>query len=79
MPKLLVQETHTICRKDIVDLLVGRTVAEVEDELVLRTLRHCAGNRARAARMLGITPRTLRNKLARLKQAQELPPEGEAS
>ena len=43
--------------------LVGRTVAEVERDLILETLRHCFGNRTRAATVLGISIRTLRNKL----------------
>jgi hypothetical protein len=43
--------------------LVGRTVADVECELILETLRHCSGNRTHAARILGISIRTLRNKL----------------
>ena len=43
--------------------LVGRTVAAVERELILETLRHCRGNRTHAARILGISIRTLRNKL----------------
>ncbi len=43
--------------------LVGRTVAEVERDLILDTLRHCLGNRTHAANVLGISIRTLRNKL----------------
>jgi DNA-binding NtrC family response regulator len=43
--------------------LVGRTVAEVERELILETLKHCLGNRTHAANILGISIRTLRNKL----------------
>lgn len=43
--------------------LVGRTVAEVEQDLILQTLTHCLGNRTHAARILGISIRTLRNKL----------------
>jgi two-component system, response regulator FlrC len=43
--------------------LVGRTVAEVERDLILETLRHCLGNRTHAANVLGISIRTLRNKL----------------
>lgn len=43
--------------------LVGRTVAEVEKELILTTLDHCLGNRTHAANVLGISIRTLRNKL----------------
>jgi DNA-binding NtrC family response regulator len=44
-------------------LLVGRTVADVERELILETLKHCHGNRTHAANILGIAIRTLRNKL----------------
>lgn len=43
--------------------LVGRTVADVERELILDTLDHCLGNRTHAAKILGISIRTLRNKL----------------
>jgi two-component system, response regulator FlrC len=43
--------------------LVGRTIAEVERDLILETLRHCLGNRTRTAAILGISIRTLRNKL----------------
>ncbi|MEL6361884.1 MAG: sigma-54 dependent transcriptional regulator [Pseudomonadota bacterium] len=43
--------------------LVGRTVAEVEQDLILQTLDHCYGNRTHAANILGISIRTLRNKL----------------
>ena len=43
--------------------LVGRTVAEVERELILETLNHCLDNRTHAATILGISIRTLRNKL----------------
>ena len=43
--------------------LVGRTVAEVERDLIMETLKHCLGNRTHAANILGISIRTLRNKL----------------
>ena len=42
---------------------VGRTVAEVERDLILHTLDHTLGNRTHAATILGISIRTLRNKL----------------
>ena len=45
------------------NLIVGRTVADVERDLILETLKHCLGNRTRAANILGISIRTLRNKL----------------
>ncbi|MEZ0261955.1 MAG: sigma-54-dependent transcriptional regulator [Alphaproteobacteria bacterium] len=43
--------------------MVGRTVADVERELIISTLDHCLGNRTHAANILGISIRTLRNKL----------------
>lgn len=42
---------------------VGRTVSDVERDLILDTLDHCLGNRTHAAKILGISIRTLRNKL----------------
>jgi two-component system response regulator FlrC len=42
---------------------IGRTVADVERDLILQTLDHCFGNRTHAATILGISIRTLRNKL----------------
>ncbi len=44
--------------------LAGMTVAEMERRLILETLRELENNRTRAARQLGISIRTLRNKLA---------------
>lgn len=43
--------------------LIGRTVADVERDLIIDTLTHCFGNRTHAANILGISIRTLRNKL----------------
>lgn len=44
-------------------LLIGNTIASMEKELILGTLDHCAGNKTHAANILGISIRTLRNKL----------------
>lgn len=41
----------------------GTTVAEIEKQLIFKTLDHCNQNRTRAAELLGISIRTLRNKL----------------
>lgn len=43
--------------------LVGRTLDSVEKDLILDTLDYCLGNRTHAANILGISIRTLRNKL----------------
>jgi DNA-binding NtrC family response regulator len=48
---------------EIVPYLIGSTVEAIERELVLQTLMRCDGNRTRAARVLGVSVRTLRNKI----------------
>ncbi|MBT3266544.1 sigma-54-dependent Fis family transcriptional regulator [Candidatus Poribacteria bacterium] len=45
------------------DVRVGMTAHEVEKRLILKTLEESGGNKSRAAEILGITPRTIRNKL----------------
>jgi two-component system response regulator FlrC len=60
--------------------MVGRTVADVERDLIIDTLQHCLGNRTHAANILGISIRTLRNKLKQYSQEGvpvPLPGEGE--
>lgn len=46
-----------------VENLVGRTISDVERDMIVNTLDHCLGNRTHAAKILGISIRTLRNKL----------------
>jgi two-component system, response regulator FlrC len=53
----------TFAAEQVTRALVGRTVADVERDLILETLKHCLGNRTHAANILGISIRTLRNKL----------------
>jgi DNA-binding NtrC family response regulator len=57
--------------------LVGRSMAEVERRLIIDTLEHTSGNRTRAATILGISIRTLRNKLRQYSdQGVVIPPSG---
>ena len=48
---------------ELIRLLIGSTVEEVERALVVHTLARCDGNRTQAARVLGLSVRTLRNKI----------------
>ena len=50
-----------------VETLVGRKLADVERDMIINTLEHCLGNRTHAANILGISIRTLRNKLSQYK------------
>lgn len=55
--------SETPSADDTVDSLVGKTVSAVEKELIIKTLGSVSGNRSKAATILGISIRTLHNKL----------------
>jgi DNA-binding NtrC family response regulator len=44
---------------------IGTSLEEMERQILRKTLQHYGNNRRRAAAALGITPRTIRNRLAR--------------
>jgi DNA-binding NtrC family response regulator len=52
-----------VAANEIVPWLVGATVEEIERKLILQTVAYYLGNRTRAAGVLGISIRTLRNKI----------------
>jgi DNA-binding NtrC family response regulator len=49
--------------RETVTWLVAHTVEEIECKLILLTLAHYAGSRTHAARALGLSVRTIRNKI----------------
>jgi DNA-binding NtrC family response regulator len=57
------QEAPTVQSLDSVTLPVGTTVDAAERALIDLTLRHTRNNRTRAAAILGISTKTLFNKL----------------
>lgn len=62
-------------REEAVALLIGQTISEVERVLILSTLRRVGGNRTHAATLLGISLRTLRNKLRQYaREGAPIPP-----
>ena len=62
-PELPPPDPQAPTPREIVPMLIGSTVEAIERELVLQTLARCDGNRTRAARVLGVSVRTLRNKI----------------
>lgn len=46
-----------------VTITVGSTVADAERAMIFKTLEHTKNNKTRAAEMLGISLKTLHNKL----------------
>jgi DNA-binding NtrC family response regulator len=59
----------------------GRSIAELERDVILSTLARLNGNRTHTAKALGITVRTIRNRLRKYRTAasQEPPPAEMAS
>ena len=68
-PDAVVARTASMAADAISRTFVGQTVAQVEQQLILDTLSHCVGNRTHAANILGISIRTLRNKLKEYSEA----------
>jgi len=54
--------------------LVGLPLENLERQAILETLQHTSGNRTKAAKILGISDRTLRDKIRRYHQEQSLQP-----
>ena len=57
--------------RDTVRFPIGSTVGEAEKELILRTLEHTNDNKTRAAEILGISLKTLHNKLREYNAKQD--------
>ena len=68
-PDAAVARTASMTADAVSRAFVGQTVAQVEQQLILDTLGHCLGNRTHAANILGISIRTLRNKLKEYSEA----------
>ena len=58
-----------------IEQLVGHTLARVEREFILQTLRHSEGNRTRSANLLGISIRSLRDRIRNYRDQGESVPE----
>ena len=62
-PEIPLSDSQALSFHQIVPMLIGSTVEAIERELVLQTLVRCQGNRTHAARVLGLSVRTMRNKI----------------
>jgi DNA-binding NtrC family response regulator len=62
-----------------IERLVGHTLALVEREFILQTLRDNQGNRTRSARLLAISIRSLRDKIRSYRDQGESVPEPASS
>jgi DNA-binding NtrC family response regulator len=68
-PGVRTAQAASVAAEAVSRSFVGQTVAEMEQRLIIDTLEHCLGNRTHAANILGISIRTLRNKLKEYTEA----------
>jgi DNA-binding NtrC family response regulator len=62
-------------RRRLTRWLVGLPIRDIERDLVLETLANTNGNRTATARLLGVSVRTLRNKITEYSaQGIDVPP-----
>jgi DNA-binding NtrC family response regulator len=64
--------TSSVAEMEAVRFTIGTTVEEAEKGLILRTLEHTRNNKTRAAEILGISLKTLHNKLKEYGGSKEL-------
>lgn len=71
LPPSVTEPRQPATSADGVELPVGTTVEEAEKNLILKTLESTGQNKTRAAEILGISLKTLHNKLKKYRQASE--------
>ncbi len=76
----LLDELQPLSHANSFDLstLVGSTLRQLEERAIAVTLRHTGGNQTKAAKVLGISDRTLRDKMKRYRSRQDLQLTGQA-
>jgi DNA-binding NtrC family response regulator len=54
----------SVAAGDALTLRIGMKIADAERRLILATLEHCAGNKGQTAELLGVSVKTLYNRLS---------------
>ena len=67
MKQSFLKKNVEIENTSLVSFLVGYTISDLERALIFETLEKCLWNKTLASTLLGISDRTLRNKLAKYK------------
>lgn len=72
LPRSLLAEPTPDFTKEM--CAAGTTIAEMEKKLIISTLNHCHGRREEAARLLGISSKTLYNRLREYREKHDAKP-----
>ncbi|HEX8136579.1 MAG TPA: sigma-54 dependent transcriptional regulator [Pyrinomonadaceae bacterium] len=68
-----VEQRERVRQEDTITLPVGTPIEEMERQMIMRTLQKTANNKTRAAELLGISLKTLHNKLRLYRDRGQLP------
>src|SRR6266550_7453845 len=74
-----IDQRERLRKEDTITLAVGTPLEEVERQMLIRTLQKTKNNKTRAAALLGISLKTLHNKLNLYRDRGQLDEEGEDS
>ena len=72
-----IDQRELLRKEDTLTLPVGTPLEEVERQMILRTVQKTKNNKTRAAELLGISLKTLHNKLNLYRDRGQLDEEGE--
>lgn len=73
LPGIVQRASCDYTAENIIKIEVGENLKNVEKTVIEETLKKCKNNRLKTASMLGISDRTLRNKLKEYKERKNIP------
>ncbi|MGI4813137.1 MAG: sigma-54 interaction domain-containing protein [Janthinobacterium lividum] len=77
-PHLASRSKKAVTQGEVMSIWVGTPLAEAQRQIIVATLKHCGGDKRRAAKALGVSLKTLYNRLGSYEDGGEAPPEAEA-
>jgi DNA-binding NtrC family response regulator len=76
-PRLAARTKKAVTQGDVMSIWVGTPLAEAQRQIILGTLKYCGGDKRRAAKALGVSLKTLYNRLGAYEDEDE-PTTGDA-
>lgn len=78
-PHLVSRARKPVTQGEAMNIWVGTPLAEAQRQIILATLKHCGGDKRRTAKALGVSLKTLYNRLGSYEEAGGEDSEGEAA
>ncbi|HEY3539683.1 MAG TPA: sigma-54 dependent transcriptional regulator [Trinickia sp.] len=77
-PRLAARSKKAVTQGDAMSIWVGTPLAEAQRQIILGTLKHCGGDKRRTAKALGVSLKTLYNRLGAYEDEDDAPSAGNA-